>query len=164
MFRRAFEMGSAFFALTQKRAESMLKDLADSGESAQEQAQKVVDEAVEKGRQRTVELVDLVRSEIRAQVEALGLATKDDIARLEAKLDAATRGGAPASGAAKSGAAKSGAARSTGSKSTGSKSTGSKSTGSRSAAKGPSAPGARGGGRRGPEGATPGSGPDPEGG
>ncbi|MEA2842893.1 MAG: hypothetical protein QOJ69_564, partial [Actinomycetota bacterium] len=103
VFRRAFEMGSAFFALTQKRAESMLQDLADSGESARDQAQKVVDDAVEKGRQRTVDLVDLVRSEIRAQVAALGLATKDDIARLEAKLDAVAPD-APAARAAAEGA------------------------------------------------------------
>ena len=42
----------------------------------------------ERGRQGTDELLETIRSEIRCQVKALGLATRDDVARLEAKIDA----------------------------------------------------------------------------
>ena len=78
----------AWFSVTQQKAEAILRDLADSGETAMGQAQKAFERIVERSRQGSDELRDLVRAEIREQVAALGLATKDDIARLEAKLDA----------------------------------------------------------------------------
>ncbi len=88
-FRRYLQAGMAWFAVTQQKAEGILKDLADSGETAVGQAQKAFERIVERSRQGSEELRELVRSEIREQVSALGLATKDDISRLEAKLDAA---------------------------------------------------------------------------
>lgn len=90
VFKRYLEAGLSFFEMTQQRAEAALKDLAGSGpgESAKGQAQKAVDWVKERGRQGSDELRDLVRNEIRSQVEALGLATSDDVARLEARLAA----------------------------------------------------------------------------
>ncbi len=90
VFKRYLEAGLSFFEMTQQRAEAALKDLAGSapGESAKGQAQKAVDWVKERGRQGSDELRDLVRNEIRSQVAALGMATKDDVARLEARLSA----------------------------------------------------------------------------
>ena len=98
VFKRYLEAGLSFFEMTQQRAEAALKDLAGSGESAKGQAQKAVDWVKERGRQGTDELRDLVKNEIRSQVDTLGLATKDDVARLEARLDGleAARGTAAA--------------------------------------------------------------------
>ena len=96
-FRRYLESGMAWFSVTQQKAEGILRELADSGETAMGQAQKAFERIVERGRQGSEELRDLVRSEIREQVAALGLATKDDISRLEAKIDAAN---APAAASA----------------------------------------------------------------
>ena len=86
MFKRYLEAGLSFFEMTQQRAEAALKDLSGSGESAKGQAQKAVDWVKERGRQGTDELRELVRNEIRSQVDGLGLATKDDLAHLEARL------------------------------------------------------------------------------
>lgn len=96
-FRRYLQAGMAWFSVTQQKAEGILKDLADSGETAVGQAQKAFERIVERTRQGSEELRELVRSEIRDQVAALGLATKDDISRLEAKIDAApaAAGGTP---------------------------------------------------------------------
>ncbi|MEA2973081.1 MAG: hypothetical protein QOG82_1539 [Actinomycetota bacterium] len=88
-FRRYLQAGMAWFSVTQQKAEGILKDLADSGETAVSQAQKAFERIVERSKQGSEELRELVRSEIREQVAALGLATRDDIARLEAKIDAA---------------------------------------------------------------------------
>ncbi|MEA2931388.1 MAG: hypothetical protein QOI56_173 [Actinomycetota bacterium] len=88
-FRRYLQAGMAWFSVTQQKAEGLLRDLADSGESAMDQAQKAFDRIVERSRQGSDELRELVRAEIREQVAALGLATSADIARLEAKIDAA---------------------------------------------------------------------------
>ena len=90
VFKRYLEAGLSFFEMTQQRAEAVLKDLAASGqaESAKGQAQKAVDWVKERSRQGTDELKELVRNEIRSQVDALGLATKDDLARLEARVAA----------------------------------------------------------------------------
>ena len=57
------------------------------GEVARGQASKAVEWLVERGRSGTEELAEMVRREIREQVNALGLATKDDVARLEAQLE-----------------------------------------------------------------------------
>ena len=94
-FRRYLQAGMAWFSVTQQKAEGILQDLADSGETAVGQAQKAFERIVERSKQGSEELRELVRSEIREQVAALGLATKDDIARLEAKIDAAQAPPAP---------------------------------------------------------------------
>ncbi len=94
-FRRFLQSGMAWFSVTQQKAEEILRDLADSGETAVGQAQKAFERIVERTRQGSEELRDLVRSEIREQVAALGLATKDDISRLEAKIEAAQAPPAP---------------------------------------------------------------------
>ncbi len=88
VFKRYLEAGLSFFEMTQQRAEAALKDLSGSGESAKGQAQKAVDWVKERSRQGTDELRELVRNEIRSQMDGLGLATKDDLARLEARLAA----------------------------------------------------------------------------
>ena len=62
----------AWFSVTQQKAEGILKDLADSGETAVGQAQKAFERIVERSKQGSEELRELVRSEIREQVAALG--------------------------------------------------------------------------------------------
>lgn len=88
VFRRSFEAGTAFLSMTRERAEALVKELVKAGDVQKGKAQKVIDELVERSRKGTEELRQFVRSEIAEQVGGLGLATKDDIARLEARLDA----------------------------------------------------------------------------
>src|SRR5438046_2460947 len=89
LFKRYLEIGASVLGMSRERAESIVRDLVASGEVAKGQATKAADWLVERGRSGTEELAELVRREIRQQVTALGLATKDDIARLEARLDEA---------------------------------------------------------------------------
>ncbi len=86
LFKRYLEIGASVVGMTRERAESIVKDLVASGEVAKSQATKAADWLVERGRAGTEELAEIVRREIREQVTALGLATKDDVARLEAEI------------------------------------------------------------------------------
>ena len=83
---RYLDAGAQFVALTRAQAVDRAKELVGQGQLAQEQVQGFVDELVEESRKRTDEMLDVVRREIRRQVKALGIATKDDLARLEARL------------------------------------------------------------------------------
>src|SRR5438552_2236525 len=89
LFRRSFEAGTAFLDMTRDRAEALVKELVKTGEVQKGKAQKAIDEMLERSRKGAEELRDMIRREVADQVASLGLATKGDISRLEAKLDAA---------------------------------------------------------------------------
>ena len=102
MLKRYLDAGMAFTQLTRARAEAIVKDLVKAGELQREQTQERVDELLERSRKNTDQLRDLVRKEIRQQLSSIGLATKDDIARLERKIaGGAAKKAAPAKKAAK---------------------------------------------------------------
>lgn len=88
LFKRYFEVGAAALGVSRERAEGIVRDLVASGEVAKGQAAKAADWLVERGRAGTEELAETIRREVRQQVAAMGLATREDIARLEARLDA----------------------------------------------------------------------------
>jgi len=72
--------------MTRERAEALVKELVKAGEVKKGKASKVIEEVLERSRRGTEELVQIVRREIGEQVSALGLATKHDLADLEARL------------------------------------------------------------------------------
>jgi polyhydroxyalkanoate synthesis regulator phasin len=77
--------------MTRDQAESIVKDLVKAGELQQKRAKKAVDDLVDRSRKNAEELSKLVRSEIQSQISALGIATKDDLAKLERKLTGAAK-------------------------------------------------------------------------
>ena len=102
LLKRYLDAGMAFTAMTQARAEAIIKDLVKAGEVQTEQAQKAVEDLVDRSRRNSEKLADTIRREIRQQISNLGLATKDDIARLEKKIAAVSKPAArPAKKAAK---------------------------------------------------------------
>jgi polyhydroxyalkanoate synthesis regulator phasin len=116
MLRRYLDAGAAFTQMTQQRAESIVKDLVKAGEVQTEQTQQVVQELVDRSRKNTERLVKLVQTEIRQQVQNLGLATQDDIARLERRIANLSGSGAKKATAKKSTAKKSSAKKTTAAK------------------------------------------------
>lgn len=103
--KRYLDAGMAFTQLTRAKAEEIVKDLVKRGELRREQVQEQVDDLLDRSRQNTEALVGLVRKEIADQLGNLGLATKEDIKRLEAKI---AKGSGPSKAVAKksTGAAK----------------------------------------------------------
>jgi polyhydroxyalkanoate synthesis regulator phasin len=135
LLKRLLDAGMTFTAMTQARAEALIRDLVRAGEVQAEQAQSVIDELVDRSRRNSERLIDAVRIEIRQQMASLGLATKGDVERLERRIAdvAAARGTrravtrkAPARKATK-------AARKSGAKKAGAKKAGAKKAGAKKA-------------------------------
>src|SRR4051794_25220020 len=92
VLKRYLDAGMAFTQMTRSRAEAIVKDLVKAGEIQQKQAQKQVDDLMERSRKNTEQLLELIRKEIATQFSSLGIATKDDIARLEARINGGKQG------------------------------------------------------------------------
>jgi polyhydroxyalkanoate synthesis regulator phasin len=86
LLKRYLEAGMSFTQMTRSRAEGIVKDLVKAGELQREQTQERVDDLVDRSRKNTEHLMSLIRREVSQQLSGMGLATKDDLARLEAKL------------------------------------------------------------------------------
>ena len=82
--------GVEFVAITQSQARSRAKELVSQGHLAQSQVQGFVDDLVDESRRRSDSIVEVVRQEIGRQVKTLGIATREDLARLEVKLSRIT--------------------------------------------------------------------------
>jgi polyhydroxyalkanoate synthesis regulator phasin len=89
--KRFLDAGVQFTEMTQSRAEAIVKDLVKAGEVQAEQAQKFVDDLVARSRKNSERLREAVRKEVQNQVSNLGLATKEDIARIEKKIAASAK-------------------------------------------------------------------------
>jgi polyhydroxyalkanoate synthesis regulator phasin len=84
--RRMALFSSGVAELTRNRAEEIVRDFVKAGDVRRKQASSMVKTLMETSRANRRELVRFVRSEIRAQVESLGLATKRDVERLERRV------------------------------------------------------------------------------
>src|SRR3954469_7308902 len=85
------DAGAEFVALTRSQARKRAQELVQQGKLAQDQVQGYVDGLVEGSRRRTDVLMDAVRQEIQKQVQSVGIATKADLVKLEAKLAKQTK-------------------------------------------------------------------------
>jgi polyhydroxyalkanoate synthesis regulator phasin len=132
ILKRYIDAGVQFTQLTQKKAEALVNDLVKSGEVNAGQAQAMVTELVERSRKSTEALFEQVRVEVRRQLKAFGVATKDDLARVQRK---ATEAAAAAAGAAKATAKKATAKKATAKKAPARKTTAKKATAKKAPAK-----------------------------
>jgi polyhydroxyalkanoate synthesis regulator phasin len=115
LFRRYLDAGIAFTEMTRERAQAIVREWVKAGEVPMQRADDFIEDLVERSRQNTEAIVTLVQSQVQEQLGALGLATKADIARLEAKISRATTAKAPTAKkpAAKKAATKTSAAKKT---------------------------------------------------
>jgi polyhydroxyalkanoate synthesis regulator phasin len=132
LLKRYLDAGMAFTAMTQARAEAIVKDLVRNGEVQADQARDVAAELLERSRRNTDKLLETIRKEIRDQVSNLGLATRAEIARLERKIAGAT-GGTAKKASAKKASAKKASAKKAGAKKAGAKKAGAKKAGAKKA-------------------------------
>lgn len=89
LWQQLLEAGMEFTEMTRAEAQKRAQKLVREGQLAQERAQAFVDAAVDSSRRRADGVADTVRKEIQRQMEALGLATKSDLAALERRLTSA---------------------------------------------------------------------------
>ena len=134
VLRRYIDAGIEFTQLTRQRAEDVVRELVRAGEVQAEQAQQAVEELMERNRRNTERLVETVRREMRNQVGNLGLATKDDVARIQRRIDT-LEGRSARPPAVKAAPKKAASTKAAGKKAAGKKSAAKKSAGKKSAAK-----------------------------
>jgi polyhydroxyalkanoate synthesis regulator phasin len=97
LLKRYLDAGLAFTALTQARAEALVKDLVKAGEVQADQARDTVVDLLERSRRNSEKLLETVRTEVRQQITSLGLASKEDLDRIEQRITSLLGGGsAPA--------------------------------------------------------------------
>jgi polyhydroxyalkanoate synthesis regulator phasin len=82
------EAGMSFTELRRSQARQIVSELVAQGQLARDQATSTVDDMLDMSRRRREELRSFVQSEIQRQVRALGIATRDDLDRLERKIAA----------------------------------------------------------------------------
>lgn len=82
LLTRLLDAGMTFTALTQARAEELVRDLVRAGAVQAEQAQEGVDELLARSRRNSERVIEAVRSEIDDQLGRLDLATRGDLERL----------------------------------------------------------------------------------
>jgi polyhydroxyalkanoate synthesis regulator phasin len=86
IFKRYIDAGLEFGALTQARAEALVKDLVKAGEVQADQARDAVADLLERSRKNSEKLIETVRTEVRAQITNLGLASQADLDKVEARI------------------------------------------------------------------------------
>lgn len=84
-WKRYVEAGALLGQVTRARAEEIVRELVSTGDVQREQAQRWVDELVERSRRTSEDLMSLIRGEVAAQLTALGL-DPDELARQAAEL------------------------------------------------------------------------------
>ncbi len=137
--KKVQEAGADFLENARSRAEEFLRELAKAGDSTQDRAQEAIDDLFSGSRKGTEQILSAIRSEVASQLGLLGLATKADLADLEARVTGATKAkAAPAKKvAAKKVAAKTTAAKKVASSRTASTPAASKAARKTTAAKAP---------------------------
>ena len=88
--KRYLDAGIAFTALTQAKAESIVRDLVKTGEVQTEQAQAAVNDLLDRSRANTERIVELVRNEVTEQVKSMGLVGQAELSRLEKRIEGLT--------------------------------------------------------------------------
>ena len=92
-WKQLIEAGMQFTELRRAQARKIAQDLVAQGQIARDQVASTADQLVDLSRRRTEELSKIVRQEVQRQLGALGLATKEDIERIERRVTAATKTG-----------------------------------------------------------------------
>jgi polyhydroxyalkanoate synthesis regulator phasin len=89
-WRQLIEAGMQFTELHRSQAKRIAQELLGQGQIARDQLSATVEELLELSRRRTEDLTRIVRQEVQRQLGVLGIATKDDLARVERRLAAVT--------------------------------------------------------------------------
>ena len=73
--------------VSRERAEKIVSDLAKRGETRTKDIQQAARELADRSARNQRELAQLIQKEIKRQVDALGLATRDDVGRLHRRVN-----------------------------------------------------------------------------
>ncbi len=87
LIKKTMLMGVGMAVMSKERAEAMAREIADTAKLSSEKGQEFVDEVVGKSEKMRQELEETVQRVVNENLKRTNLPTRDDIARLEAKID-----------------------------------------------------------------------------
>lgn len=90
--RSAIQLASGLAEVPRRRAEQFARSLAKRGELRPNQITSLVEDIVTRSRENAQMVQSVVSSEVKRQVKALGLATRDDIERLNRRIFSLAKG------------------------------------------------------------------------
>src|SRR5579884_1499551 len=85
-FKKYQEAGADFLETARARAEEFLRELAKATDTTQKQGRDTLDDLMEGSKRGTEQFISSIRKEIKTQLSAIGIATKNDLAALERRI------------------------------------------------------------------------------
>lgn len=102
LLRKYMDSLTGITEMPRERAERLAQELQKRGEVRAKDLRKAAQQLVDRSRRNREELLRLVRKEIRRQVNALGLASREDLDKLAKRVKALeSRGGSPSRGSSR---------------------------------------------------------------
>ena len=95
-WKQFLDAGVQFTNVTREQAEKLVNELVREGQLAQDRAEVYIDDIVERSRKWSDELQGRISAEIQQQLRAVGIATQQDIHRLETKISSRSGARKPA--------------------------------------------------------------------
>lgn len=87
LIKKSIYLGLGLLNVTKEKAEEIVNDLVKRGEVTEGEAKKMVDKILKEAEEQQKKIEQIIEERIRKVLSGMGLATTDDIARLEQKID-----------------------------------------------------------------------------
>jgi polyhydroxyalkanoate synthesis regulator phasin len=87
LLRKLFLSGLGVFALTQEKIEELVEELAKKGEISWGEKEDFLGEIIKRGKQEQAEVERKIGDKVEEILSRVNIASKDDIERLEKKID-----------------------------------------------------------------------------
>ncbi|HHX40898.1 MAG TPA: hypothetical protein GX715_13130 [Armatimonadetes bacterium] len=86
MLDKALDLAFGAADMTRERAQAIVDELIRRGEATREQSNTMVEDLLRRGQQQREELRTLIRREVSDTMSRMNMATRDDTARLERRI------------------------------------------------------------------------------
>ena len=87
LLKKLFLSGLGLFALTQEKIEELLEELVKKGEISWGEKEDFLGELIKRGKEQKVEVERRIGEKVEEMFSRVNVASKDDIERLEKKID-----------------------------------------------------------------------------
>ena len=87
LIRRGILLGLGAISLTQEKAKAFVDELVQRGEVTKDEGGKLVNEMLDKAKEQEKTITEKINVEIRKVIDSLGVASKEDVAKLERRIE-----------------------------------------------------------------------------
>ena len=87
IFKKGVLMGLGAITITKEKVEEVVDELIKKGELAKDERSNAIQDLLKKAEEQEKVLIDKVSAEVNKAIEKLGVPTKQDLERLEKRID-----------------------------------------------------------------------------